>query len=510
MKTSVSELEDNKVKLSVEVDEQEFETALDAAFRKIAREVRIPGFRPGKAPRRLLEARLGEGYARGEALREAIPDYYARAVRENDVDVIAAPEIDITDGEETGPVVFDAVVEVRPIVTVPGYESLRVTVPRPVATDEEIDDQIERMRRQYAELETVDRPAAEGDVVTIDVLGQQGGEPLAGLTAEDYSYEVGSGGIVPELDEALVGASAGDELSFDADHPDPEEEGLHFDVTLKVVRERVLPEATDEWAGEASEFDTLAELRADLAERMTTVRKMQAQMTLRDKVGEVTADLVDVDVPDALVNAEMQQRLQDFVMRLQAQGLTLDEWLANSGQQSDEFVDELRATSLRGAKFDLALRAVADAESIEATDEDLDAEFVQVGEHLQLEPSVVRQQFEESDQVSAMRTDIRRRKALDWLVESVEIVDEDGQPIDRADFEVPTETDDEDASADSDESPAAGSADAPEGSDQGRAAQGEDQDLNDATVVEPAADAASDVSDASAGDEQDEDETDTE
>ena len=183
MKTSVIELEDNKVKLSVEVDEQEFETALDATFRKIAREVKVPGFRPGKAPRKLLEARLGEGVARGEALRDAIPDYYAQAVREHDVDVIAAPEIEITEGEDEGPVVFDAVVEVRPIVTVPGYDSLRVTIPRPEATDEEIDAQIDRMRRQYAELETVDREAAEGDIVTIDVTGSQDDEDLEGLTA---------------------------------------------------------------------------------------------------------------------------------------------------------------------------------------------------------------------------------------------------------------------------------------------------------------------------------------
>ncbi len=501
MKTSVSELEDNKVKLSVEVDEQEFETALDAAFRKIAREVRIPGFRPGKAPRRLLEARLGEGYARGEALRDAIPDYYARAVRENDVDVIAAPEIDITDGEEAGPISFDAVVEIRPIVTVPGYESLRVTIPRPAATDEEIDDQIERMRRQYAELETVERPAADGDVVTIDVEGEQDGEPLAGLTAEDYSYEVGSGGIVAELDEALVGASAGDELSFDADHPDPDEEPLHFEVTLKEVRERVLPEATDEWAAEASEFETLAELRADLAERMTTVRKMQAQLALRDKVGEATADLVDVEVPEALVSAEMQQRLQDFAMRLQAQGLTIEQWLANSGQQSEEFIEELRATALRGAKFDLALRAVADAEGLDATEDELDAEFAQVAEQLQLEPSVVRLQFEDSDQVAAIRTDLRRRKALDWLVASVEIVDEDGQPIDRADFEVPAETDEDEAELDG------GADDRP---DQGGVGEGEDHELNDATVVEPPSGAASDEAVAAADDEPEEDEMDNE
>ncbi len=449
MKTSVIELEDNKVKLSVEVDEQEFETALDATFRKIAREVKVPGFRPGKAPRKLLEARLGEGVARGEALRDAIPDYYAKAVREHEVDVIAAPEIEITEGEEAGAVVFDAVVEVRPVVTVPGYDNLRVTLPRPEATDEEIDAQIDRMRRQYAELETVEREAAEGDIVTIDVRGSQGEEDLEGLTAEDYSYEVGSGAIVPELDEALIGADAGDELSFDADHPDPEEEdGLHFEVTLKEVKERVLPDADDTWAAEASEFDTLAELRADLAERMTTVRRLQAQMNLRDKVGDATAELVDLEVPEPLVAGEMRQRLEDFSMRLGAQGLNLDQWLASSGQDPNEFVEELRATATRAAKFDLALRAVADAEQIEATDDDLEAEFGQVAQQLDLTPEAVRLRFEEADQVAAIRGDIRRRKALDWLVESVEVVDEEGNPIDRSDLLVP---EDEDAADDGDD-----------------------------------------------------------
>jgi trigger factor len=435
VKTAVTELEDNKVKLSVEVDEQEFETALDAAFRKIAREVRIPGFRPGKAPRRLLEARLGEGVARGEALRDAIPDYYARAVREHSVDVIAPPEIDITDGEESGPVTFDAVVEVRPIVTVPGYETLRVTIARPAATDEEIDAQVDRLRRQYAELEAVERPAAAGDVVTIDIRGSQSDEPIAGLTADAYSYEVGSGMIVPELDEALEGASTGDELSFDADHPDPEEDPLHFEVTVAEVRERVLPEATDEWAAEASEFETIDELRGDLSTRMTEVRKVQAQVALRDKVGESLADLVDLEVPEPLVAGEMQQRLQDFAMRLQAQGLTLDSWLDTTGQEADEFVAQLRETAVQAAKFDLALRAVADAEQIEATEDEVEAEFVEAAEQLKVDPSEVRRRFEDSEQLESIRTDIRRRKALDWLVEHVEVVDEAGGAIDRADLE---------------------------------------------------------------------------
>ena len=443
MKTSVEELEDNKVKLSVEVEEQEFEKAVDAAFRKIAREVNIPGFRPGKAPRRILEKRLGEGVARGQALNDAIPEYYASAVREHDVDVIAAPAIEITDGEEAGPVAFEAMVEVRPIVVVPGYESLRITIASPEASDEDIDTQIDRMRAQYADLATVERPVAEGDFVTVDIEGSQDDEPLEGLTAQDYSYEVGSGGIVPELDEALVGASAGDELEFDAEHPDPDEDGLHFVVSLKEVKERVLPEPDDAWAAEASEFETVAELRDDLANRMTAVRKMQAQMSIREKVSDALAELVDVEVPEALVNQEMQQRLQDFAMRLQAQGLTLDQWLDNTGQDQAEFVETLRTTAAQAAKFDLGLRAVVEAESIEATDDDVDAEFAQVAERVNLDVKEVRKQFVAADQIPQVEADIRLRKALDFLVSTVEIVDEDGNPIDRADLEMSDDPDDD-------------------------------------------------------------------
>jgi len=439
VKTSVEELEDNKVKLSVEVEEQEFEKAVDAAFRKIAREVNIPGFRPGKAPRRILEKRLGEGVARGQALNDAIPEYYASAVREHDVDVIAAPAIEITDGEETGPIVFEAVVEVRPVVAVPGYESLRITIPAPVASDEDIDTQIDRMRAQYADLATVERPVAEGDFVTVDIEGSQDDEPLEGLTAQDYSYEVGSGGIVPELDEQLVGAAAGDVLDFDADHPDPDDDPLHFVVTVKEVKERVLPEPTDEWAAEASEFETIAALRDDLATRMTTVRKMQAHMSINDKISDALADLVDLEVPEALVNSEMQQRLQDFAMRLQAQGMTLDQWLESSGQDSQDFVDSLRETAARAAKFDLALRAVAEAEQIQISDDEVDAEYAKIAEQLQLEPKAVRKQFEEADQVSALIGDMRRARAMEFLTETVEIVDEDGKVIDRADLEPPAE-----------------------------------------------------------------------
>ena len=439
MKAVVEPLEGNKVKLSVEVDESEFEKDIDAAFRRIAKEVRLPGFRPGKAPRRILEAKLGKDVGREEALREALPTYYYQAVKEHEVDVIAAPEIDITSGKDEGTVVFDAVVEVRPTITVPGYANLRIEIARPEAAEEEIEAQIERLRQQYGELTTVERPAQDGDHVTITINGSRDGEAIAGLQADDYLYEVGAGNIADELDENLRGAKVGDILNFDAQPQDPDEAPVQFRVIVKDIKEKVLPEVTDEWANDVSEFETVDDLKTDIADRITRVRKIQAQMAVREKTASALVDLVEEDAPDPLVGAELQQRLQDFAMRLQAQGIAVEQYFQASGQTQEAFVDELKELAVQGVKADLALRAVAEAEGLEASDEDVDEEIEQLAQRLNEKAAKVRQQFERADQIPAVRSDIRKRKALDWLVEHVELVDEQGQPIDRAALELPAD-----------------------------------------------------------------------
>jgi trigger factor len=441
VKATIEPLEGNKVKVSVEIDEAEFDKAIDAAFRKIAREVRIPGFRPGKAPRKVLERRLGPDVGREQALHDSLPEFYAQALVEHDVDAIAPPDIDITSGEEgDGPLAFEAVVEVRPEVQVPGYGGLRVTIERPAVGDDEIDAQVDRMRQVQATLAEVDRPAVDDDVVTIDISGTLDGETTEGLTADDYSYTVGSGMVTPEVDENLRGAKPGDILSFDATHPDPDEEReLEFKVLVKGVSERVLPDADDEWAGENSEFDTIAELRDSIATRLLGIRKAQTQGQLADKATEALALLVEDEVPDTLVDQEVQHRLQDLAMRLQAQGLGIEQWLAASGKQPDELTNELRAGAADAVKVDLALRAVAEAEAIECHDDDLEAEIEQVAQRVNEKPERVRSQFERGGQLPAVRSDIRKRKALDWLLERVEIVDEDGHPLDRSELDITTD-----------------------------------------------------------------------
>lgn len=443
MRSTVEALEGNKVKLSVEVEEAEFDSAIDEAFRRIAREVRIPGFRPGKVPRRILEARLGTDVARQDALRESLPEYYARAVGEHDVDVIAPPEIDITAGQESGAITFDAVVEVRPKILVAGYGSLRVEVPSPVVTDEEIDAQVDRLRRQFGELRSVDRAATEHDHLTIDVAGSMAGEPVEGLSVDDYLYEVGSGAVVPELDEHLRGAKVGDILVFDAAHPDPEQtDPLSFRVLVKEVKEQVLPDATDEWTAEASEFDTLAELRDDLSERVANVKRVQAQLALREGVIDALVQLVEEDAPDALVQSEIQRRIEDLAHRLQHQGATIDQYLEATGTSSQELVEQLREQAVSAVKADLALRAVIEAEGITATDDEVDEEIGRLAVRLEQPVEQVRDQLERAGQVSAVRSDLTRGKALEWLAERAEVVDPEGTPVERSTLEPPQQPDD--------------------------------------------------------------------
>ena len=441
MQTVVEPLEGNKVKLSVTIDEQEFEKALDATYRKISREVRIPGFRPGKAPRRIIEAKLGKETARAEAIRESLPDYYNEAIRENDVDAIAQPQIDITAGEHEGPVSFDAIVEIRPQVQLAGYGGLRVTIPSPVPTEEEVQAQLDRLRSNFGELVPVGRPARNGDHVTIDLkISRPGQGPDEAASTDDVLYEIGSGNFGPELDEHLRGATVGDIFKFTADLAQPgaqrqldaSQPQLNYDVLVKDVKELVLPEVSDEWASEASEFDTVAELTDDIEKRLAVVKRAQAQVALRTQAIEAVADLVQDDPPESLVNEELTRRAKELEDGLRQQGLGVGQYLSATGRSQQQLVDELREQAAQAVKADLALRALADLEKLEATDADVDDEIARVAESVNQSEAQVRRQLERSEQMPAVRSEVRRGKAVQWLIDHVEVVDPQGQSINRA------------------------------------------------------------------------------
>jgi len=417
----------------------EVDRALDETVRKMAREARVPGFRPGKVPRRVLEARMGGSAAlRGEALREALPDFYARAVTDTDLDTIAPPEIDITGGEESGPVSFDAVVQVRPTVTIPGYRALRAVLPGLTVTEEEVTAQVDRLRENDGELLEVSRPAIDKDNVTINIHGKSSaGVEVAG--ADDYLYEVGSGAVVPELDEALRGAKAGDILNFSASMPraDGEAEPVGFQVLVKEIKEKRLPELTDAWVSENSEFSTVLELEGDIRDRMARVKVVQAQFALRDRGMTELVDLVEDDVvPEVLIDDELRQRVHDLGHRLEEQRISFDQFLAATGRGGDDLIAELRVDAVRAVKADLALRALADAEAIEVTDEELETAVAATAERLGVKPAALRTQMDRNGRTGAVRSEQRKAKALDWLLDNIELVDDAGNPISRDDLRV--------------------------------------------------------------------------
>ncbi|MGH8993198.1 MAG: trigger factor [Acidimicrobiia bacterium] len=434
METSTEALEGNKVRLRVAVPASEFEAAIDAAFRKLAREVRIPGFRPGKAPRRILENHLGTELAREQALRDALPDYYARAVSAEALDTIAPPEIDITAGQESGDVAFDAVVEVRPQPTITGYDGLQITVPVPPLTEADVNAQVDSLRERFADLEDSAAPLRSGDFAQLNIKGYIHDEEVPGLTASDFLYEIGSDLVSPKLDTELEDRRPGDIVRFNdtlGDRwGDRAGQEVSFQVLVKETKRKVLPELTDEWVKEASEFDTLEDLRTDIRTRMDAVRRIQGQVAVREHLLDAAAGLVGIEIPEALINEEMERRLHSIIHRLSEQGANVAQYLAATGQTEDQLVGTVRNQAVAAVKADLALRAIVAQEELVASDEEVDSEIVRLAEGSKVKPAQLRKEIERGRGLEAVRSELSRGKALQFLVDHAVVFDEEGKPLD--------------------------------------------------------------------------------
>jgi trigger factor len=434
VKSSVEVLEDNRVKVYVEVEEAEFDKDIDKAFKMLAKEVNLPGFRAGKVPRKVLEARVGMGPAREQALRNAVPEYLARSVKEHDVDLIATPEVEITDGEESGPVEFEATCQIRPIITIAGYETLRVELPSVDVTDDDINEAQRAWLAREGSLETVDRPAQTGDFVVIDMSATRNDEPVLGLNTEDFSYEIGQGWVTEDFDEQLVGASAGDVLEFEST-PKGLEEPADFTVTVQMVQERILPELTDEWVDEnVGEFDTVEawanNLRDSIGQRKLSTARQQAGT----KINEAVAALVEIEVPEPMVSADLSQRVQGTIQQFQAQGIDFEQWMQATGQDPASFIEGMRGQSETSVRVDLALRAIAVAENFEIGDDELEREYARMAMQYGQKAKDIRKAYEQNDAVPELIAQIRKSKAFDFLVHTCEYVDENGAAIDRDDL----------------------------------------------------------------------------
>ena len=377
---------------------------------------------------------MGTDIAREQALRDSLPEFYVDAVTEHDVDVIAPPEIEITSGQEDGDVEFEAVVEGRPQVHLMGYDELRVELPIEAVSDKDIDDQVDRLRDRFADLTDSDLPLIDDAYASIDIAGSIDGKAVEGLTVTDFLYRVGSDMVVPELDEQLRGTRPGAILEFTAELPerfgDRAGETATFRVIVKEVKHKVLPEVTDEWVDEASEFDTVSQLRDDLRRRLETVQRLQARMAARDKVLEAVADLVPIPAPEALVDSETRRRIDDLAHRLSHQNASLEDYLQAIDQEPQAFIDSVREGSARAVLADLGLRAVVTQEEISVTEAEIEAEVERLAEQLEQKVEKVRRDLERRGVLETVRSDLARGKALEFLIDHATVVDEEGNVID--------------------------------------------------------------------------------
>ncbi len=432
MQTTIEETDRHTIKLTVEVPPEEFGKDLDRAYRKIAQQVRVPGFRKGKVPRKVIDAQIGREAVIEEFLGDAVPTYYRAAVREHELAPIADPDISMEQVEEGKPLVFTATVEVRPRLTVEEYKGIRVERPSVEVANREVDELVDRLRERFAELEVVAHPARTGDYVVADLRASVHGDEIPEATRPDYLYEVGSGEFVEKLDEELEGKRAGEILKFNATLP--ERFGaragteVSFQVLIKEVKGKKLPAADDEFAKTASEFDAMAELREDLRAKLRESKAREADAAVRDRVLQALIDRVNVDLPDTLVDEETDHRVHSATGRAERAGVNLAEALAAQGWDELRFRSDARTHAIRAIKADLVLEAVARQEELEVTAEEIAGEISALAATMGRQPKDVAKALERSGQVVSLAGDIIRSKALDLLVERAEIASEGESP----------------------------------------------------------------------------------
>jgi len=439
LKSTVETLSPTRVRLAVEVPFDELKPSLDKAYASIAKQVRVPGFRPGKAPARIIDQRVGRAAVLDEAVQDALPKAYSEAVRDNDVRALGQPEIELTRFDDGESLAFTAEVDVRPEVTLPAYDGLAVDVDDAVVGDDDIDEQVAAMRERFAVLKATDRPVAAGDYVSIDLKATVDGEEVPGGSTTGLSYEVGTESMMAGLDEALTGASAGDTREFTTELVAGEYVGRTADISVIVrsVKEKELPELDDEFASTASEFDTLEEFRADVRERIQRVKLLEQGGQARDKVLMALLDSTDVPLPESAVRSEMEWRTHDIGHQLEGAGLDLDTYLESEGQSKEDFESEVRANAETAVKTQLVLDAIADAEELGVSDAELTERVITQAQQYGVSPQEFAQQLTQGGNLPALVADVRRSKALATVLERAKVTDASGNDVDLEHLRLP-------------------------------------------------------------------------
>jgi len=435
VKTSTETLSPTRVKLTIEVPFEDFKPSLDRAYKSIGGQIQVPGFRKGKVPAAIVDQRVGRGAVLDQAINDALPAWYSQAVQEAELKPLSQPEIDLTKFADGEPIEITAELDVRPPVTVPDVSTISVKVADAEVAESDVDEQLQALVEQFATYTDVERAAADGDAITVDLSAtDKDGKPVEGAQAEGLPYTIGSGALLDGLDEAVIGLSAGEEKTFSTELVGGELKGTEVDVTVKVtdVKERQLPDLDDELASTVGDFETLADLRADLIERLTRAKRMEQAAEARDNVLTEIVDQVEVPLPEGLVSGEVAERRQQTLQQLSFAGLTLEGYLEDQGQTEEEFDAELERQVRESIVAGFILDEIAAAEEIGLEENELTEHIVRRAQQSGQDPQSYIQHVVEHNHVPELMAEIIRAKALASLVESAKVTDASGNVVDLA------------------------------------------------------------------------------
>lgn len=436
MKSTVEQLTPTRVRINVEVPFTELQPDFERTYKELAKQVRLPGFRPGKAPAKLIEARFGRAAVLQQVVNEALPSRYTEAVTTSDLKPLGQPDIEVTKLDDGEQIAFTAEVDVRPDITLPDLEQLKISVDPIEVNDEEVDAELDSLRARFGTLTGVDRPAAKGDFVSIDLDATIDGEAVEGAATEGLSHEVGSGQLIEGLDDAIVGLSAGESKSFTTKLAAGPQAGKDAEVTVTVqaVKERELPEADDEFAQLASEYDTIAELRENLVEQVGRTKRIQQAEKVREVTLETLVEQVEMPLPEAVVQAHVDNALHNALHAVDHDENKFAESLAEKGSSRAEFDAETRSEAEKSVKTQLLLDALGDKLEIQVGQNDLTQHLVLMARQYGIPPQQLVQFLQQNNQLPAVFADVRRGMALAAAVRAAAVSDTDGNEIDTAEF----------------------------------------------------------------------------
>ncbi len=462
MKSAAESLSPTRVKLTIEVPFEELKPSLDEAYQKIGRQIQVPGFRKGKVPPVVVDQRIGRGAVLDEAVNDALPKVYVQALQENDLQPLSQPEVDVTNFTDGEVLEFTAEVDVKPEIELPDYTNLEATVDDLVVSDDDVEEQLQGLRERFATLNDVERPAADDDFVTIDLSASEDGEPVEGGQVEGQSYQVGKGTMVEGLDEALVGLSAGESATFRSQLMGGDQAGQEVDITVTVhaVKEQELPELDDEFAQQASEFDTVDEVRTDLRERLTRAKRLEQASAARDAVLESLLSRVEVPLPDGVVADELGGRREQIAQQLAYAGMTHEQYLESEGQTDEEFEADLDRRVRDAISAQFVLDEIAEKEQMGVSEAELTQHLVRRAQQAGISPDEYAKHAMEHDHISTLVSEVVRGKALAHVVEQSVVTDESGNTVVMVGLQPdgtyadPAETADDTADADESAEPA--------------------------------------------------------